>query len=372
MGDKRGILNRKGEMTSTQLILLILTIAGFVVVLLFILAFKSGSYTEDEICKLSVLTRATSPTALNTYVPLKCTTKKVCLTDGSGKWEGALAGENPEVIKLPSGDAAAAKKIEEISANAMYDCWNMMGQGKLDLFNGGIGTATGVTSQKAVSCVICSRIAFNASDNIIKNVDIDSYLRKNKVPGSSLTYLQSFTDAGVSSYAAVDSDIMTKIETNNDVNTNKFTFGDVNDANQKVGQLAVVFVQIKPGSYGGNLEKLANTGIAVTAASFLMAPTATLRTVGAAAGHFYITGIAVGGVALYSMSNVYAGKVAAAGYCGKITGTAIKEKEGWSVYLTSNPLKWFESGTIGCSGVQIVPYDVKAINSICQSIEGSP
>ena len=203
-------------------------------------------------------------------------------------------------------------------------------------------------------------------------MDIDSYLRKNKVPGSSLTYLQSFTDAGVSSYAAVDSDIMTKIETNNDVNTNKFTFGDVNDANQKVGQLAVVFVQIKPGSYGGNLEKLANTGIAVTAASFLMAPTATLRTVGAAAGHFYITGIAVGGVALYSMSNVYAGKVAAAGYCGKITGTAIKEKEGWSVYLTSNPLKWFESGTIGCSGVQIVPYDVKAINSICQSIEGSP
>jgi hypothetical protein len=356
MGDKRGILNRKGEMTSTQLILLILTIAGFVIVLLFIMAFKSGSYTEDEICKLSVLTRATSPQALNTYVPLKCTTKKVCLSDGSGKCESALAGENAEVIKLPSGEANAAKKIEEISANAMYDCWNMMGQGKLDLFNGGIGIATGADSQKAVSCVICSRIAFNASDNIINNVSIDSYLRKNKVPSSSLTYLQTFTDAGVSSYAAVDSDVMTKIRDNKVGET--FTFGDVNDANQKVGQLAVVFAQIKPGSYTGNLEKLANTGIAVTAASFLMAPTTTTsiatKAIGTVPG-LVLTGIGVGGVALYSMSNVYAGKVAAAGYCGQFNSGNPENKD-----------------KVGCSGVQIVPYDVKAINNICQSIEGSP
>lgn len=360
--------NRRGELTSTQLILLILAIAGFVVILLFILAFNSGTYTEDEVCKLSVLTRATSPQAVNDYVPLKCTTKKLCLTDGSGKCEVSFAGENPEVIKLPSNRNDSLKKIEETSANAMYDCWNMMGQGKLDLFNGGIWKSAGLTTQDIPVCVICSRIGYDVKEETLSDVDLAYYLSHTKVPGGSITYTKAFTDPGMSSYAGADTDSLKNLESNEKLSlkvitrdsktglTSKGTeaLGVIGEEKPRRVELAVVFTQIKvPKSYWDQLNTLLGTGIALAGTSFIMAPGTTSKAIGAAAGHFVITGIAAGGVVAYSMYNVYAGKVAAAGYCDKFT-TSKEDTAG------------------GCSGVQIIPYDVKAINSICGGIEGNP
>lgn len=360
--------NRRGELTSTQLILLILTVAGFVIILLFILAFKSGSYTEDEVCKLSVLTRATSPTALNDYVPLKCTTKKLCLTDGSGKCEVSFAGENPEVISLPSKKNDSLRKIEETSANAMYDCWNMMGQGKLDLFNGGIWKSAGLTTQDIPICVICSRIGYDVKEETLSDVDLAYFLSHIKVPGGSITYTKAFTDPGMSSYAGADTSSLNSLGENKNLILTTITrdaktgiaskgteaLGVIGEEKPRRIELAVVFTQIKvPKTYWDQLSTILGTGVALAGTSFIMAPGTTSKLIGAAAGHFVITGIAAGGVVAYSMYNVYAGKVAAAGYCDRFT-TSKDDISG------------------GCSGVQIIPYDVKAINSICGGIEGNP
>ncbi|MBU0760880.1 MAG: hypothetical protein KJ600_02255 [Nanoarchaeota archaeon] len=216
-------MEKRGELTSSQIGMIILAIAGFIVVLLFlffILDLKEMS--ELEICKLSILTRGTAPEITKRLAPLKCTTQKICLTMENKDCPQFLGYENVKKVKLPSGTLAdgkpkASQKIEEISANAMYDCWNIMGQGKIDIFGGEEGNhlsdlviekakSISVVNNVEAKCVICSRVAIapdlyeEKNKEILKQVDVNTYLKEKQVPGSSLTYLQTFTDRQVSSY----------------------------------------------------------------------------------------------------------------------------------------------------------------------------
>ena len=71
-------MQKRGELTSSEIITLLLTIVGFIAILIFIMvALDLRKQTEDEICKLSVLTRATAPDVAQRFTPLKCKTKKL-------------------------------------------------------------------------------------------------------------------------------------------------------------------------------------------------------------------------------------------------------------------------------------------------------
>ena len=63
-------MKKRGELTSTQIGMLVIAIMGFLVVLFFILGFDFGGVSEREVCHLSVLTRGTSPEAAQMYIPL--------------------------------------------------------------------------------------------------------------------------------------------------------------------------------------------------------------------------------------------------------------------------------------------------------------
>src|SRR3989344_6928981 len=104
----RIIQGKRGELTSSYIITTILVIAGFVVVLYFILnALNLGGETTEDICAFSVLTRATSPQTTSAYIPLKCTTKKICLSD-KGDCEDFNGEENvKDTIRLPSDEMGA-------------------------------------------------------------------------------------------------------------------------------------------------------------------------------------------------------------------------------------------------------------------------
>ena len=72
---------KKGDLTSFQIINIVLAIAGFVVVLIFLsILFSDRGETDREVCRLSILTRATAPDILQANVPLKCKTEKICIT----------------------------------------------------------------------------------------------------------------------------------------------------------------------------------------------------------------------------------------------------------------------------------------------------
>ncbi len=375
----------KGAVESYFLIVIILAIAGFLIALYFLVS--SDYNTQTEICKLSVLSRATTPAGGKNWMPLKCYTTKYCLTKSMfGKCEEFAGEENIERITLPSNPQDAARKIEEINANAKYDCWEMTGRGKLDL-TGDFWNEIGLGDPLAPMCIICSRIAIDKSsfsdsckkenyanqeekekcdkelNKTLSLVDINNYMETHLVPGSSLTYVQTFSNKAYSKLTGIDKtkpneeikkaleDNFNKDENIKDI-TNTDFIRDYEDSGATL-ERAYVFSQVKTVAPEDAVSNLASIGAAFTLGS------ATTPIIGKAIFHPYVLvpGLVVAGAtALYAYSNAEAGVEAAAVYCGNFESSAV----GKDIKKT------------GCSLVQSVPYNNKYINSICTAIEGNP
>ena len=209
-------MNKKGDVSAAQIITIILVIIGFAIVALWFYLVNFGGYTDKDICKLSVLTRATSPGVAQSLVPLKCKAQKICITETSKKDSckgvNEFAGEEDIVYVNLKGNVEDKREIiESTNADAMYDCWSRMGEGKLDLFgslekNLGFGSVTS-------SCVVCSRVVIDKSvgDDVlyttdkdgkkVSAIDVKDYMKSQQIPGQSLTYLQALTDKGVNAYS---------------------------------------------------------------------------------------------------------------------------------------------------------------------------
>jgi len=382
----RLIRNKKGDLTSTQIILLLLAVIGFVIVLAALFLVNLGGYGESDICQLSVLTRATAPSAAQAAIPLKCKTTKVCITDTLfGGCKEQFAGEdNVEYVRL-SGDIANKRRIiEETSANAMYDCWSNMGEGKLDLF----AHASELVGLSSVgpTCVICSRVAVdkgveksifveylkdqsgnyvldeNRDKRPIAGVDINNYMKTHQVPGQEFTYLRAFTDRGVNAFADVPDnfDITTpsdKISSEAGLSRELEEARKAESAGGSTSdrEMAFVFMQIKSSSIKSVLINMAAIGGTATALTFMSPAGKIASTVGSRV-LFTPWGavaavIGVAGVASYGAYNAYQGQLAAAGYCGEFADTSEKAKE-------------------GCSMVQGLNYNFNEINHLCGSIQG--
>jgi hypothetical protein len=341
-------MKKRAELTSSQIATLVLSIAGFIIALVFLLVFlDTDTMSEREICRLSVLTRATAPEVLQRLAPLKCTTQKICLSkSGNNKCDDdQFVGENKE--KIIEIKVAAKEDIEKTVADSMYDCWTMMGEGKLDVFGGGgkigilgtLGWANFI--KKETSCVICSRLSLSKDlqqDNtLLDNVDISSYIETHQVPGSEKTYLQSFTDYQVRSYPQKFRDNLSNSNTNSKV--------------KPTDEIAIVFMQIntEDDPWTAGSETGMKTGAFVFGTTTGVGPLGFLTLkIGLVAGFF--SALASGTLAAIQ---TYRSRDIAAGYCGKFTSIS-KGREGCSV---------------------IVPFDyqkIQDINNYCSVIEGTP
>ena len=306
---------------------------------------------QREICHVSVITRATAPDFAQKSVPLKCKSEEICLTEDIGKRCVDQFGKDEDVhfVVLKGSDGQKAEKIAETNANAMFDCWSMMGEGKLDLF-GELSTEFGIGKVKS-SCVICSRVAVDKSvdskvivekdstDKGTGGVDINDYMKKNQVPGSPYTYLQTFTDRGVSSYATVKQESLTNVKED-----------PVKLSGVSNGEMAFVFMQIKSKTIEGTLKSQFAAALTIGAGTF-MSPVGNLVKKAIFTPYGMVaTGVAAGAVAGFGAYNAYQGQLAASGYCGKFTST--------------------DQASAGCSIVQGIDYNVKDVNALCGTIEG--
>jgi hypothetical protein len=139
----------------------------------FLKLWPGQSMTDKEACRNSVMLR--SPDLLdakpqNSLVPLKCKTENIEITS-----------QDPTKIK---------KRIAE----SMYDCWWMLGEGKVRFWTEGAAKSFGLGNIKS-TCVICSTISF--SDKLKKknmNLDIATYLSETKIPLKNMTFLEYFTE----------------------------------------------------------------------------------------------------------------------------------------------------------------------------------
>jgi len=375
---KRG---KKAELTSSQIITIVLAIAGFIIVLIFLaILFEDKGGGDRELCKFSVLTRATSPIeSLQASIPLKCTTEKICISE-SGKKDACkqFAGEeNKKPVELKGTVDEKARKIEETAANAMFDCWSMMGEGKLNVFSGsefggGVVSSSldvftdvfGFTESIKSTCVICSRVAL-ADDlfeedgkpgEVLKRVDINRYLKDEFIPNSNEKYIDYFADEQVRGF--IDDDFFERGRNLEKINEDTGEVIGVEKTYEKpepTDQMAFVFMQILTADEDPIKTALDDGAAAgfVYAGAAIITPFAKVFTfVGWELQALAAVGIILG-TAGFSYFKERGNQVLAAGYCGKFTG----ERE-----LSH-----------GCSLLTPTDYnDISQINDLCYILEGNP
>lgn len=138
--------NKKGELTSKQIITIIILIVSFGIILAFFLMLNLKGDIDKEACKNSVALRGLP---LGKYVfSLKCKTQDINI-------------ENKEEV------------LGEIS-DLFVDCWWMMGEGKIDYGES--------------SCAICNKVSFDFEGDLTYD-NLYNYMADNKILDGSMSYL---------------------------------------------------------------------------------------------------------------------------------------------------------------------------------------
>jgi len=141
--------NKKGELTTEQLVTIIILIASFVIVLLLLFRLDLGKVTEDEICHNSVVLTAMGKSLVS---ELDCKTSYVCISGGED-CEGIIPTDTIE-INLEGEDEEIKKEIMDALAREMANCWWMFGEGELAYMG---------TDFQGDHCALCSIIKFDSS-----------------------------------------------------------------------------------------------------------------------------------------------------------------------------------------------------------------
>ncbi|RLG10456.1 hypothetical protein DRN69_08995 [Candidatus Pacearchaeota archaeon] len=138
---------KNAELTTQQLVMIIILIISFVVILFLIFRLNLGETSNKEICHNSVILKSKGKGLVG---DLDCKTNYVCIS-GGGKCEGI----NPtETIKV---NFENKEEIMKAIADEMADCWWMFGEGEL----GYIGVFEGGLVRRKTVCAICSIIKFD-------------------------------------------------------------------------------------------------------------------------------------------------------------------------------------------------------------------
>ena len=371
-------MNKRAEITSTQIVYITLLIVGFIVVVGFIYFIGFTSLIDRSTCHQSVILRGTLPSlgGISEFVPMKCVAEKVCITTGliGGKCEESF-GKTSGIVKVK---VTSKEEIEKYFAKEMIDCWSMMGEGKISVFSQWFAEHYGL-GKVYPTCVICSRISFDekALDNAKINwrgIDVLNYMMIHKMPDSDLTYYQYFTGIGgktpykinVSEFKADISELSTNMQTDKTPGSleqagkiDAALKTDLNVTENKTSSnaprdMAMMFMQISSPKQWGSLGNIAGTLGIGAGAGFLTAPTLTGK-LAWGAGKAVLANPIVAGIALLAgigiqQTNTYFNREATAGYCGDVSlGDEARD---------------------GCSAVRMITYDKNSIGSFCSEIAG--
>ena len=150
MNNLKGIINKRAELSTQQIVLMIILIASFAVILFFLLRLNIGEKSEEQLCRNSVLQKA----SVFSEAPLQCYRNYICITE-DGSCEELI---KPEKVKVNS-----LEEVYKTLANEMADCWWMFGEGKVEY--------VGKDFTKNNYCSICSQIYFDDSLEAIDGVE---------------------------------------------------------------------------------------------------------------------------------------------------------------------------------------------------------
>jgi len=175
------INEKKGEITTKQIVTLIILILSFSVILFLIFRLDLGQITNEEICRNSVVLKGQSKLKTGT---IDCRTSYVCISGQGGE---GCEGINPtKTIEISSKDDDEKRnEILNALAEEMASCWFMFGEGKLNYVGLDIG---------GYHCPICSIVSFDEeTQETFSYRDLFNFLETNKKDNSE-TYLKYLFD----------------------------------------------------------------------------------------------------------------------------------------------------------------------------------
>lgn len=141
--------NKKGELSTQQIIMLIILIASFVVILFFLFRLNLGKESIQEVCHNSIILRSSSAIPADS-TPLKCYTDYVCITkDGNC---GDMVNPTVEKVKTET-------EVYKVLSEQMANCWWMFGAGSVNYIGDDLTHNN--------YCSICSQVYF---DNSLKDI----------------------------------------------------------------------------------------------------------------------------------------------------------------------------------------------------------
>lgn len=181
------MMKKRADLTSTQLIGIILLVIGFVIALFFYFMLSGSASADREVCHESIIMRATIPSLIQAAVPLKCKAQKYCITTS------LIGSDCPEYASergVSKVKVSTPNDINKFIAQEIISCWSMVGEGKLGLFSSGIAQSIG-KADVYPTCIICSRIAFDTkvkNSQLIAQINVLDYMKKYKMPGMQVSY----------------------------------------------------------------------------------------------------------------------------------------------------------------------------------------
>ena len=203
MKKQKLLMNKKGELTTKQLVTIIILIVSFIVILFLIFRLNLGETSDKEICRNSVILKGQSKLSTG---PLDCRTNYLCIS-GSGECEAISQTSETEV------DADNETQIMKALADEMSDCWFQFGEGEVNY-----GSVS--PSEFGIEYALCSIVSFDES---IQNNNLEltyqklyDYMRTTQ-KSNPQTYLQYLygtnTLDGIDDVGYVEFDLSESINT---------------------------------------------------------------------------------------------------------------------------------------------------------------
>jgi hypothetical protein len=174
------MIQKKGEITTAQIVTIIVLIVSFIVILFFFFRLNLGATTNSEICHNSVVLQSKSAKLIG---GLQCKTDYVCISGG-----GDCENMNPTITTKVNPENK--DEIMKAIADQMANCWWMFGEGKMDYL--GISTDN--------ICGVCSIVGFDdkilGTNSQISYSEFYDYLANTKKDDTQtyLFYLYNIND----------------------------------------------------------------------------------------------------------------------------------------------------------------------------------
>ncbi len=138
---------KRAELTTQQIVLLIILLVSFAILLFFIYKLNFQELSEKQICQNSIQVKDKT----SFFSEIDCKTNYICISGGDS-CNNFNAKTNIK-IDLSAKDGGK-EQIMKVIADEMADCWWMFGEGKKDYVDWSLGGE--------IVCATCVEIAFDS------------------------------------------------------------------------------------------------------------------------------------------------------------------------------------------------------------------